>query len=80
VIASETPATTESHTAHRALDWARRWDPTAAYALTGVTDGEATVLVEVDGDIRFVRYRDLDSGGFCPYCGAPCNGGSCVAR
>jgi hypothetical protein len=58
--------------AARALDWARAWYPAGQYALTGVTDTEASVLVEVDGDIRILRYEDLDRGGpRCEFCGQP---------
>jgi hypothetical protein len=52
--------------AARALHWAREWYPAGEYAVTGVTDREASVLVEVDGDIRILRYEDLDRSG--PHC------------
>jgi hypothetical protein len=57
-------------TAARALEWAREWYPAGEYAVTGVTETEASVLVEVDGDIRILRYEDLD-GPKCEFCGRP---------
>jgi hypothetical protein len=62
---------TNSPVAARALEWAREWYPTGTYALTGVTDCEAQVLVEVDGDIRILRYEDLDRWPRCDWCGRP---------
>jgi hypothetical protein len=54
----------------RALEWARHWYPTGEFAVTGISEAEATVLVEVDGDIRILRYADLDRGGpRCQFCG-----------
>jgi hypothetical protein len=62
----------DNPTAARALEWAREWYPAGQYAVTGVTDAEASVLVELDGDIRILRYEDLDRGGpRCEFCGRP---------
>jgi hypothetical protein len=59
-------------TAARALEWAREWYPSAELAVTGISDAEATVLVEVDGDIRFLRYENLDADiPRCEICGRP---------
>ena len=58
--------------AARALEWAREWYPGSQYAVTGVTNTEASVLVEVDGDIRILRYENLDAHmPRCEFCGAP---------
>ena len=58
--------------AARALELARDWYPAGQYAVTGITDAEASVLVEVDADIRILRYEDLDRGGpRCEFCGLP---------
>jgi hypothetical protein len=58
--------------AARALEWAREWYPAGRHTLTGVTDAEAQVLVELDRDIRILRYEDLDRGGpRCDFCGRP---------
>jgi hypothetical protein len=70
--ATVSPETIHAHgeTASRAREWAARWYPTGEFALVGVTDCRATVLVEIDGDIRIVRYEDLDAGGpRCEACG-----------
>lgn len=59
-------------TAARALEWARNWYPAGEFALTGVSEAEATVLVEVDGDIRTLRYQNLDADvPRCDFCGRP---------
>jgi hypothetical protein len=58
--------------AARALEWASAWYPTGELAVTGVTDRKAEVLVEVDGDIRILRYENLDAEvPRCDYCGRP---------
>jgi hypothetical protein len=54
--------------AERALHWARQWYPGGSYSLAGATEREANVLIEIEGDIRIIRYRHLD--GRCPVCGA----------
>jgi hypothetical protein len=54
----------------RALHWAAEWYPTGTYAVTGVTDARATVLVEVDDNVHIVHYDDCDRGR-CAICGRP---------
>jgi hypothetical protein len=74
-IPSEPPTSaplSDNPIAARALDWAREWYPAGQFAVTGDTDAQAHVLVELDGDIRIVRYEDLDRGGpRCEFCGRP---------
>jgi hypothetical protein len=57
--------------ADRALELAARWFPTGLLTLTGVSGSEATVLIELDGDIFIVRYEDLDRVPRCEFCGRP---------
>jgi hypothetical protein len=58
--------------AERALSFARDWYPTGLLAVTGATERSASVLVEVDGDIRVVHYENLDTDGpRCDICGRP---------
>jgi hypothetical protein len=72
VAAPERPRTDEPNDAAcRALEWAQTCYPTGDFALTGVTEAEATVLVEIDGDIRIVHYTDLDRVPRCDWCGRP---------
>jgi hypothetical protein len=60
----------DSRVAVRALEWAARWYPASELAVTGVTDATASVLVEVEGDIRVVRYENLDAAASrCEICG-----------
>jgi hypothetical protein len=62
-------------TAARALEWAGHWYPTAELAVTGITAASASVLVEVDGDIRLVHYENLDANvPRCEICGRPMDG------
>ena len=62
----------DSRVAARALTWAAQWYPEGHLTVTGVTDGTASVLVEVDGDIRIVHYEDLDADvPRCEICGRP---------
>jgi hypothetical protein len=62
-------------TAARALEWAGQWYPTAGLAVTGVTAASASVLVEVDGDIRLVHYESLDADvPRCEICGRSLDG------
>ena len=68
------PTTSEqlNPTAARALEWAREWYPVGEHAVTGATDAEATVLVVVEGDIRILRYENLDADmPRCEFCGRP---------
>ena len=70
IAQTDNPTAADSPVAIRALTWAGRWFPTGEFSLTGITDCEATVLVEIDGDIRVLRYEDLDRGGpRCEFCG-----------
>lgn len=63
---------TDNPVATRALEWARTWYPMGELTLTGVTEAEATVLVEVDGDVRILRYENLDADvPRCEVCGRP---------
>jgi hypothetical protein len=62
---------TDNAVAARALEWAREWYPAGEYALTGITEAEASVLVEVEGDIRILKYEDLDRWPRCRFCGQP---------
>jgi hypothetical protein len=57
--------------ADRALELAREWYPTGVFTLTGVTESEAQVLVELEEDVRIVRYEDLDRVPRCDFCGRP---------
>jgi hypothetical protein len=73
VVATETPVRgAQDPTASRALEWARRWYPAGEFALTGVSGAEATVLVEIDGDVEIIRYENLDADvPRCEFCGRP---------
>jgi hypothetical protein len=73
VVATETvhETTTENPVGTRALELARGWYPIGIHTLTGVTEWEAQVLVEIDGDVCVVRYEDLDRVPRCDFCGRP---------
>ena len=64
--------TFDSPVGARALKWAEEWYPAAQLAVTGVTDAKASVLIEVDGDIRLLHYENLDVDvPRCDICGRP---------
>jgi hypothetical protein len=72
VLATAAQPVTENRNAARALEWARSWYPTAELAVTGITAASASVLVEVDGDMRIVQYENLDADvPRCGICGRP---------
>jgi hypothetical protein len=74
VIATETvnnETTSDNPVGNRALELAREWYPRGIHSLTGVTESEAKVLVEIEEDIRVVHYEDLDRLPRCEWCGRP---------